>query len=376
MMDKQSQFPVRLQGIWRAGSQRPSDYVPAIAVARAQRHSQRAEARADAEALLGSAAHADPQASPIAQELQEGLGRLASLLGTAGAVVGAKPRATSDRRRLLADERAAAQSTRDEAAARASDAAEAVTARPASRRSGIAALAPLVFVFIIIAAVLDNTGDLDLEYEAERLMARGERWLWELFEPGRPMPGSNVASEPQAIAPVASSAPAPVPASLVRNGSFEQPPLSGAEDARIPDGWRFEGNRPYLRRAAGSAGYPAADGSAVMTLEGERHGRLYQDLGLMQTGATYTFRAQVLHASGRNAWRAAFWRIDGEQREELAWTSERKVAPPEHGSFPVTFSYTATAADGGRLLRLVLSDNASGEATRAAIDDVVVRAER
>ena len=350
---RDSQFPVRLQGIWRAGRLRPSDYVPATAVARARRRSRRAEADADAQALLLSSAQGDDEAGAITQDLQDRLGRLAGALGEAEAQA----------REQLDD-------AREASAARAAEAMQALRSPPRGRRSAVALLAPLVMVFIVVTGVLSQVTGFDLEAGFGKLLARAERTLADLAGESLPAP---VESTPTP----APSPPEPAPAaSLVRNGGFEQPPLAGMEDMTVPAGWRFEGNRPYLRRAAGSAGYPAdaAGGSVVMSLEGERHGLLYQDLGLMQSGVTYTFRATVMHAAGRNAWRAAFARIDGGRRTELAWTGERKVAPPEHGSFPVSFSYTATPQDGGRLLRLELSDNASGEPTRAALDDISVRA--
>ena len=173
------------------------------------------------------------------------------------------------------------------------------------------------------------------------------------------------------------TASAPTGDSLVRNGGFESPPLQGNMDNALPEHWQFVGEKPYSRIRSASNGYPRApEGVAMLAVHGNGRGTLYQNLVPMEAGVTYTFRGVVLHSSGDNAYRAAFWRVEQNNQRELAFISQEQVSPPDHDGFPVSFSYTASGDDAGKLLRLQLSDNGSRGKSRSAFDDITVRAER
>lgn len=158
---------------------------------------------------------------------------------------------------------------------------------------------------------------------------------------------------------------------------MSHPALRGDIDDVLPEHWEFAGDRAYPRVRGGSNGYPRApDGNSMLAVHGEYHGTLYQNLVPMQAGVTYTFRAIVLHSSGENAYRAALWRVEQNRQRELAFISHQQVAPPDYDGFPISFSYTATDDDAGKLLRLQLSDNGNRRRTRTAFDDVTVRTDR
>ncbi len=163
----------------------------------------------------------------------------------------------------------------------------------------------------------------------------------------------------------------------VVNGSFEFPtPISAGNnfDTQTPTGWSFTpSGLPYVRIGSGGFGYPAAaDGTTIYGVEGDRGGVLFQDLGTMIPGETYKFDGVVSSSTGNNSYRASFITDPLGAALEAAFITQANFNPGAGASLDATFSYTATAADAGKMLRLALSDNGTTSATRSAFDNVRV----
>ena len=160
---------------------------------------------------------------------------------------------------------------------------------------------------------------------------------------------------------------------VLQNGSFELPspvPAGNNFDVVIPSFWTYVGTSPYPRIGSGGFGYPAAtDGTTMYAVEGDgRNGVLFQDLGTMTAGQTYVFNGTVLSSSGINSYRVAFIGDPTGSASELAFITDADFAPGVSSSLPVTFSCTAGDADSGDMLRLELSANGFGGASRSAFD--------
>ena len=368
MTNRESEFPKRMSGIWRAGALRPSDTLPETPMPRSARRQERAQTD-HARAAARDQAKRAPETSPSGEDLQ------AVLAAAAGRVARGSGGSADD---VKAELRAAGgellQRLRE---TRRHQPAEKATRTGPRRRSFLGWLIHKLIVIGFLVFVATRILDIDLEQAWSMLLDAGETLLEETIERQDATRGSGS----RASAPAATELEPPVPPGglgapdfQVRNGSFESPTLDGEADHRIPAGWNPRGPRPYLRLASGAHGYPPApDGRVMLALEGESEGVLYQDLGHMQAGKTYTLRAIVLHSSGENAYRVSFVRKTG--GTELAYISEQQVSPPEHDSFPVGLSYTATDDDHGKWLRVSVSDNGSERATRTAIDAISIRAE-
>ena len=171
---------------------------------------------------------------------------------------------------------------------------------------------------------------------------------------------------------------------LVVNGGFELPtPLAAGSHARfnfIPTGWQYSGTNPYPLVGSGGFGYrAAADGTTLLAIESERNGLLYQDLGTLKAGTTYSFAAYATSSNGINSYRISLFGDPNGANKELAYITDANFNPSAGTSQTVGFSYTATAADDGKLLRLGLSDNGrpsfvGGKVSRTAFDAVSVTA--
>ncbi len=171
---------------------------------------------------------------------------------------------------------------------------------------------------------------------------------------------------------------------LVVNGGFEAPtPLAAGSYARfnsIPTGWQYSGSNPYPLVGSGGFGYSAAaDGTTMLAIESERNGLLYQDLGTLAAGTTYSFSAYMTSSTGINSYRISLFGDPNGANNELAYITNANFNPSAGTSQTIGFSYTATAADDGKLLRLGFSDNArtpfvNGKVSRSAFDAVSVTA--
>lgn len=107
------------------------------------------------------------------------------------------------------------------------------------------------------------------------------------------------------------------------------------------------------------------------------HTGIYQNLGAMTTGEKYTFNATLY--SGSEAGRPSSYRVslfDVTDNRELAAITQANFDPSSLGylkSMPATFSYTATAADSGDTLRLILVGTpGTADHVRTGIDNVSV----
>ncbi len=335
--DRESQFPKRLRGIWRAGALRASDSEPGPTV-------------------LGSSARRRERYREQRRETPGG--------GLAGTVMATLAERLRERVEQAATDAAQAQQRQGESP---DPARKPARSGRRHRRGGLGAFIRSLIVLGFFAFLFTRMFGIDVERLLQELTGLIEQTL----SGERP---HEPARQSGAAAP-ATTGPAGGP--LVRNGSFESPALAGVSDTTLPAAWEFAGERPYARLRGNTDGYPPApDGVAILAVHGEGRGTLYQNLVPMEAGVTYTFRAVVLHGAGANAYRAALWRVEQKRQRELAFVSDKQVSPPQHDGFKVTFSYTASDDDAGTLLRLQLSDNGSRRKTRSAFDAVEVNAER
>lgn len=106
------------------------------------------------------------------------------------------------------------------------------------------------------------------------------------------------------------------------------------------------------------------------------HTGIYQDIGKMATGEKYSFNA-TLYSNGEgspSSYRVSFF--DVTDNRELAAITQANFDPSASGalaSIAATFNYTATAADNGDTLRLMLLGTpGSANQVRTGIDAITV----
>jgi hypothetical protein len=106
------------------------------------------------------------------------------------------------------------------------------------------------------------------------------------------------------------------------------------------------------------------------------HTGIYQDLGTMSANEKYTFNA-TLYSNGegsRSSYRISFF--DVTDNRELAAITQANFDPSAKGilqNIDATFNYTATAAESGDTLRIVLLGTpGAGNHVRTGIDAVTV----
>lgn len=192
-------------------------------------------------------------------------------------------------------------------------------------------------------------------------------------------------------------------ATIVTNGSFEDPAFDAGTGFvyQVPTGWTnapgatiLDGcdPNPIIHHPSVSGLYPAAaDGTAVLGLEMQMHiptsGYLYctgvsQNLGAMEAGKTYLFSATL---TSNSQGLGSFFDISFNNVEDgttLAGITELDFNPSALGilqSVTATFSYTATAADAGDTLQLIMQTpddryTVSGDwgLSRTGVDNVIV----
>ena len=175
----------------------------------------------------------------------------------------------------------------------------------------------------------------------------------------------------------------PVPVSVV-NGSFEDPAWTTVPDPNFsypdaPAGWTA--TTGFSARYHAGTGYvDPTDGDAAFSLEGNPINvatgtGLYQDLGTMQTGETYTLFADVLgETSWPSSYRISFVKVtDG---AELAAITEGDFPVAKKGnpgdSVAVTMDYTARASDAGHALRVLIETPQNVGYLRTGVDNVHV----
>lgn len=106
------------------------------------------------------------------------------------------------------------------------------------------------------------------------------------------------------------------------------------------------------------------------------HTGIYKDLGDMTAGEKYTFNAMLYSNSegSPSSYRVSFY--DVTDNRELAAITQADFDPSSLGTLahvPATFNYTATAADNGDTLRLILlATPGSADHVRTGIDAISV----
>ena len=187
--------------------------------------------------------------------------------------------------------------------------------------------------------------------------------------------------------------------SAVANGDFELPgpvPIGTFNNAPFPNWTEFEsaswgGLAAYatLRIGAPGFGYPAAaasNGQTIVQLSNDLGpSGMYQDLGTMVAGETYTFSATISNSSTVsqvNDYRFSF--IGDYVGDPLLTPAGNILASitqadfsvpgaPTGGAMPATFNYTAAAADNGKTLRLQLESLTTNPPLgRTGVDNVTV----
>lgn len=205
-----------------------------------------------------------------------------------------------------------------------------------------------------------------------------------------------------AVVGLAFFCPTPAIATIISplNGSFEDDSFSGGYVNQLPTNWSntplaltaLADPNPVLNHPSVSGLYPAAaDGATVLGLESQYYaptnGLLFaygvqQNLGTMISGQTYTFAARLSSNSqgNRSFYRISFYNVT--EGRELAAITQADYDPSALGSLqslPAQFSYTASAADAGDTMRLIMQAPAQGQdlgngwwVARTGVDAVTV----
>ena len=166
---------------------------------------------------------------------------------------------------------------------------------------------------------------------------------------------------------------------VLSNGSFESPGVtaSAGYEQQLPTDWSLSANateNPTLNNPTTSNLYAApTQGAQILALEGNYFNwesspawsvdGVQQDVGTMTAGKTYSFGADLF--SG-DAGYGCFYTIslyDVSDSRELASIDESNFDPSLAGkkqTVHASFNYTASAADQGDTLRLIMEGKAEG----------------
>lgn len=157
------------------------------------------------------------------------------------------------------------------------------------------------------------------------------------------------------------------------NGSFENPAMTGTIDTNVPTGWSLNPSCPggSQRQEVGAGNFTApTDGVAEWCFTSDRQTAnnatgIEQNLGIMTTGDVYTLYGALCayDAASNYGWapikdvfNVSF--VNATTSTTLATINQTNfnlpgTAPPG-ATMPITMTYTATAANNGDTLQLVL----------------------